>query len=915
MLKQWLTFGLSPEQESRYRKACYGADFKRAKIVILLSLLISSGFAVNDYIFFGLSWRFYFILALRLAFLVGGLVTIKRMRNETSYRSYDNAEFAWEIYMVGLIIVTSATRPQDFVAHSVIAVVAIFVVLLSLPNRFERQIAVSLAILAGESLIIAQAVRTLPQATVSILLGLLLGCAVAIASAHHLHSYRRQEFLAWEKEQQSRAAAEAELVERRRAEESLRQSERNYREIFDNVSDAIFIHDAETGAILDVNNAMLQMYGLDREAAQALTFNDINLGVSPYSAVEVSQWLTKTLTVGPQVFEWQARRMDGELFWVEVSLRSAEIGGIRRILALVRDITDRKRAETDLRQSHAELELRVQERTAELQQETNFEKLLADLSARFVNVPAEQVDSVIEGAQQRICETLGLDRSTLSLFDGPAGPARFTHYGVIGGSKPKAIESVDELFPWMLQRIRKGQATRFTSLDELPPEAEIDRKSFQKHGSKSHANIPLIVGGKVLGALGFSSLKGEHQWPESLVNRLRLVAEIFANALARRQADNALRESEESSRATFEHAAVGITHVGTDGRLLRVNDKFCAITGYSRDELVKLSFREITHPEDLETDVDYMHQVLSGAINTYSMEKRYFRKDRSVVWVNLTVALVRTADGEPGHFVSVVEDITERKNAVEELKRLRLHLWHADRVAQTTAVTASLAHELNQPLAAILTNAEVGLQFMAGTNPDLKEVREIFADIIRDDERAAAVISGLRDLLRQQEARHEKIDLADTIRGMIELLHSELLDKQVQLYFYLEPASPVLANKAQVQQVILNLMMNAIEAMQSRPPGQRQLELTIAHTDANEAMVAFRDSGPGIPEDQHAKIFEAFWTTKQDGLGVGLMISRSIIESHHGRLWFENNPDKGVTFYFTLPLAIDSDPAGLEVDG
>jgi PAS domain S-box-containing protein len=386
---------------------------------------------------------------------------------------------------------------------------------------------------------------------------------------------------------------------------------------------------------------------------------------------------------------------------------------------------------------------------------------------------------------------------------------------------------------------------------------------------------------------------------------------VIQDITERKRTEEALRASEEVSRATFEQAAVGMAHVGTDGRWLRVNDKLCAIVGYPRDELLKLTFQDITHPEDLEADLNYVRQVLSGRIKTYTMEKRYIRKDGSLIWIYLTVSLVRDAAGAPRHFISVVEDITERKNAEEELKQLRLHLWHADRVAQTAAVTASLAHELNQPLAAILTNAQVGLQFMAGGNPDLEEIREILTDIVEDDKRAGAVVRGLRDLLRRKETGRGKIKLADTIRWILDMLNSELLDKQVQLHLELEPDSLVLADKAQVQQVILNLVMNAVEAMQGQPAGQRRLELTMTHTDAGEALVAVRDSGPGIL-DRPEKVFEAFWTTKQEGLGLGLMISRSIIESHNGRLWFANNPDQGVTFYFTLPFIIDLDPAGPE---
>ena len=173
----------------------------------------------------------------------------------------------------------------------------------------------------------------------------------------------------------------------------------------------------------------------------------------------------------------------------------------------------------------------------------------------------------------------------------------------------------------------------------------------------------------------------------------------------------------------------------------------------------------------------------------------------------------------------------------------------------------------------------------------------------------AAIVNGLRDLLRRGETRREKIDLADTIRRIVELLRSELLVKRIQLDLHLGPDSMVLADKVQVQQVILNLLMNAVEAMQDQSDEPRQLELTLTVINAREALVTVRDSGPGIPEHQHAKVFEAFWTTKQKGLGIGLVISRSILESHKGRIWFTSSADQGTTFYFTLPRMADLDSA------
>jgi len=158
-------------------------------------------------------------------------------------------------------------------------------------------------------------------------------------------------------------------------------------------------------------------------------------------------------------------------------------------------------------------------------------------------------------------------------------------------------------------------------------------------------------------------------------------------------------------------------------------------------------------------------------------------------------------------------------------------------------------------------------------------------------------------MLRRQETLRERINLAHTLEEVLALVHSELVSRHVDLRLRLERDALVLADKGQVQQVMLNLLMNAVEAMQDHPTNQRCLALTVTRTDTGEALVAVRDSGPGIPEDQQEKLFEAFWTTKKQGLGIGLPISRSIIESHGGRLSFTNNPDQGATFSFTLPLA------------
>jgi PAS domain S-box-containing protein len=385
-----------------------------------------------------------------------------------------------------------------------------------------------------------------------------------------------------------------------------------------------------------------------------------------------------------------------------------------------------------------------------------------------------------------------------------------------------------------------------------------------------------------------------------------MVVYLLLSLARRKKAEKALSESEERMTLAADAAEFGVWVWDITSNQVWGSERWQRLFGFASGEDV--SFKKVIqriHPDDRETVEREVRHALANGRN-YKGEFRAVLPDGGQRWIVSRARIYMGVNRKPARMMGAAMDITDRKLAEGELKQIRLHLWHADRVAQTAAVAASLAHELNQPLGAILTNAEVGLRFMASTNPDLEEIREIFTDIIQDDMRAGTVVSGLRDLLRRKETRHEEINLTDTIRRTIELLHSELQGKQVQLHLALKPDSLVLADKVQIQQVILNLVMNAIEAMQDQPAGQRRLELTMTHTDIGEALVAVRDSGPGIPKDRDGKIFEAFRTTKQNGLGVGLMISRSIIESHKGRIGFANNPDKGVTFYFTLPLMVNS---------
>jgi two-component system sensor kinase FixL len=255
-----------------------------------------------------------------------------------------------------------------------------------------------------------------------------------------------------------------------------------------------------------------------------------------------------------------------------------------------------------------------------------------------------------------------------------------------------------------------------------------------------------------------------------------------------------------------------------------------------------------------------------------------------------------------------VIDITERRNAEVETQGLRQELTHISRVATMCELTASIAHELNQPLAAILTNAQAGLRSLASDNPDLSELRDILADIVADDQRAAQVIRRLRSLLTKENVERRPLRVNDLVDDIVSVVRTDALLRNIAIVFDLAPRLPlVLGDRIQLQQVILNLVINAFDAMAEVADHPRKLTLRTRPVDDNRVQVDVVDTGPGIAPDRLDWIFEPFMTTKRAGMGMGLSVSRSIVRAHNGDLRAESSLD-GATFRLVLPAVPDGTP-------
>jgi two-component system, LuxR family, sensor kinase FixL len=271
-------------------------------------------------------------------------------------------------------------------------------------------------------------------------------------------------------------------------------------------------------------------------------------------------------------------------------------------------------------------------------------------------------------------------------------------------------------------------------------------------------------------------------------------------------------------------------------------------------------------------------------------------------------------------YIIIIRDVTDRKLAESMLQEQQRELAHLSRVAALGELSGALAHELNQPLAAILANARAAQRMISGDHQNLTEVRDILEDIALDDMRAGEVISRLRSLLKKGGIQARPVSLDEIVSEVLDLLHSDLIQRRVFVSTQLASSlPPILGDRVQLQQVLLNLIVNACDAMADQPPRDRKITITDMLTEQGAVRLAVSDQGPGVAEGQLDQIFEPFVTTKEAGLGLGLAICRSIVTAHGGRLWAVNAPDRGATFLMEfdpiearspLPPVLDHHPAG-----
>ena len=639
------------------------------------------------------------------------------------------------------------------------------------------------------------------------------------------------------------------LTARKRAEQELRTSESRFRTFVDHATDAFMLH-REDGTVLDVNRHACESLGYSRDELIGMSTIDFD----PDATAAFLQNISERLDAGETLtFERRHRRKDGTVFPVEVRVRVFRQDGRRLALSLTRDITERKRAESLLAG-----EKRILEMVAK-----------GDSLARILESLCRLVE---EQASDVLASILLLDGNRLRHGGAPSLPKAYTDAidGALVG--PSAGSCGTAAY--------RGEQVIVEDIATDPLWADY-REAALPHSLHACWSTPIFNSqAKVIATFAMYYREPRRPSPrdQEIIEQITYLAGI---AIERNRTQEALRWSE--------------AHMAEAQRLTKTGswayDPLTGKTTYLSDEMFRIfgldpqegpsseKFWRLVHPEDHDRVRERVEREAHEHVDDY----RIVLADGTVKHIHDIRHPVFDAVGNLVEFVVTTVDVTERKRAEEALRKTQMELAHANRVATIGQLTASIAHEVNQPLAAARINAASGLRFLSRSSPDLEEVRKALERIVNDADRGGEIIGRIRALIKKAPSQKDRLAINDAILEVVALIHGEAVKNGVSVRTRLaEGLLAIEGDRVQLQQVILNLIVNAIEAMSGQNEAPRELLIGSEKADPDGVLVAVRDSGPGLALENLDRLFEAFYTTKASGMGMGLSICRSIVEAHGG---------------------------------
>jgi PAS domain S-box-containing protein len=836
------------------------------------------------------------------------------------------------------------------------------------------------------------------------------------------------------------------LSEQRRsqqAQQALSLSEARFRQTVENANDAILIVDAG-GSIAFANPRCYELFELPPDAAPPVRFLDL---FAPEEREVVAARFQARMKGRAVEKRYEARLVTqhGRERWGELSVSVIGVGSeIDGILCFIRDVTEQKQSEAELQYHH------------------RFEQLIMSISTHFIHLAPERIDAGLWHALEVLGQFAQVDRAYIMLLDDTGRVMRNSHEWCAPGivSQQDQLQSValDDL-PWFEREILQRGVFQLNRARDLPKEAANERRYFLAQQIASISVVPMFVDQTLIGFLGFDAVRQEKKWDADSIVLLRIVGEIFATAIARARADEALRISEERFRRLVEHATDAFFVHDLNGKIHDVNEGACVSLRYTREELLSMSLwqidrdltpsridalwkqmlpgvavtvngshrrkdggvfpaemraglfmqgeqqlvlalvRDVTERkraedalrsarDELELRVQERSRALSeanlslreeilerraavdeleksqallrslfenapdcivmmdrqGAIlfrnredeaisrqltakadvgSGLTEQQRLFRQslehifatgepvnlelsapgdDGRDLWYAIRIGPIRRED-EPMAAIVMARDITYRKDAEERSRLHRDELAHVARLSTMGEMAAEMAHELNQPLQAIANYASGCTLRLRGKGPAAEDLLSALSEITEQSNRASGLIRRMRNFVRKREPQRAYVDMNQRVRDVVALANFEARKQQATLRLDLQDSLPqVFADSIQLEQVILNLVLNGLESMVLTPEEQRVVRVCTVSDSPDSVEVQVWDRGRGFDKETALCMFDPFYTTRDAGLGLGLSISRSIVEAHGGKLWASLNPEGGALFRFVVPV-------------
>lgn len=628
------------------------------------------------------------------------------------------------------------------------------------------------------------------------------------------------------------------------------------------------------------------------------------------------------------------RCADGTYRWVQdrrYVMNRTEDGKVNVVLGYLHDIQSLKVAQEML------------------DYQTTLEKATASISRMFAKTAVADIDATVQETLKQIGEFTKADRCYIFLSPQPTLEAAFNkavqsdimrdaYDWAAPGIAPITIREISpSSLRWAFERLEELRSLQIARIDSMPDEAAPLRTALAAAGTKSLLVVPLHIEGRVIGLIGMSAVKEERVWTKEEVRMLRLVAETLVHAFERKFAEQALRESEARFRTIFDRAPISISILNPQGQLISCNDRLESFLGYSEEELRNRNFLEFVRPEDRDRSAELFYELLSGSVDSYTLELQYMHKDGSPMWTNVTASLVRDSAGKPVFVIRMLEDISDRKSALTNMQHYNTLVFEqkaalerqSDMLLQLNGEMMQkqreledlnrskdkffsiVSHDLRSPFSSLLGISKL---LAEGANDlersDIKELAEAL------NSQAVNVFDFMENLLKWAQAHTGRMKYEPTVLSLKEitvpvesLLRENAHAKGVTLIDKISDELSVYADENMIRSVVQNLVSNALKFT----PAGGTVTLSAAQSVKKPRLVdiSISDTGVGMSETDARKLFriDVVHTTRgtedETGSGLGLILCKELVEKNGGTIWVNSTEGTGTTFTFTLPLAKD----------